>query len=158
MTDPPSRFDRALALAAAAHAGQRDKAGLPYILHPVAVATAVAEYGELAMCVGVLHDVVEDTDVTVERIADELGEDIAARVALLTKPADGSVDYDDHLAAIATDPIALRVKWADMAHNVGRLDRLDDPEARERLRAKYAGRLADLEARVAELDAAEPTD
>lgn len=55
-----SRFDEAMAFAAEAHADQRDKAGVPYILHPAAVADAVAEHGETAMIVALLHDVVED--------------------------------------------------------------------------------------------------
>ena len=63
-----SMFERALTMAAAAHAGQVDKAGHPYIFHPCGVAAAVADEGETAMCVALLHDVVEDTDVTIEEI------------------------------------------------------------------------------------------
>ena len=141
-------FDEAMALATTAHAGQVDKAGVPYILHPAAVAAAVAEYGETAMVVALLHDVVEDTDTTIETIRDRFGPEVAGPVDLLTKPEGSDLDYDTYLDRICADPIAATVKLADMRHNMGRLDALS-PEVAERLRRKYERRITRVEAAVA---------
>ncbi len=147
--------DRALLFATEAHAGQVDKADRPYIFHPVGVAEAVAAHGEVAMCVALLHDVVEDTDVTIEQIEAEFGPEVAGPVALLTKPvktepgspADDGL-YDAYLDAICADRIASIVKLADMRHNLSRLEHLDAATA-ERLRNKYEPRVARLESVVA---------
>lgn len=147
-------MDEALRFAVDAHAGQVDKAGYPYIFHPVGVAAAVADEGEIAMCVALLHDVVEDTDVTIDEIEAAFGPEVAGPVALLTKPeqhapgsaADDAHD-DDYLEGICADRIAAVVKLADVRHNLGRLEHLDD-ETADRLRRKYAPRVGRLEAVV----------
>ncbi len=140
-------FDRALAFAAEHHAGQVDKAGHPYILHPVAVAAALAGDGPVTMAVALLHDVVEDTEVTIEEIEERFGPTVAGPVALLTKP-DGDVDYGEYLDRIIEDPIATVVKLADMRHNLGRVDQLDDAAVVTRLRRKYEPRIERLEVAV----------
>lgn len=148
-------IDRALIRATKAHAGQVDKADRPYIFHPVGVAASLLHTDAVHVCVALLHDVVEDTDVTIEEIREEFGEEVASPVALLTKPDpkaepgsrrdDGQ--YDDYLDRICADPVAARVKLADVRHNLGRLEHLDD-ETADRLRRKYEPRLARLEAVV----------
>ena len=62
-------LEKAIAIAAAAHAGQVDKAGQPYILHPIRVMLSVT--GSHAQMAAILHDVVEDTSVTVDQLVDE---------------------------------------------------------------------------------------
>ncbi len=149
-----SKVDDAMKLAAKAHAGQVDKAGRPYIFHPVGVAAAVADEGEIAMCVALLHDVVEDTHITIEEIEMKFGAEVADPVALLTKPEKNDpgstaddVNYDDYLDRICDDPIAVVVKLADVRHNLGRLEHLDAATA-DRLRRKYEPRVGRLEAAV----------
>ena len=77
-------FEDALALAALAHKGQYDLAGAPYICHPMRV--ALAQTDERARIVAILHDVVEDTPVTYEDLAEAgFGAEIIAAVEALTK-------------------------------------------------------------------------
>lgn len=117
VADDPSTsmLERAIELAAKAHAGQSDKAGQPYILHPLRVMLAVR--GNLERMTAVLHDVVEDTPVTLQQLAAEgfLPEVIAA-VEALTKR-----DGETRLAAAArarANPIARIVKLAEVADNM----------------------------------------
>ena len=73
----------ALSIAREAHKGQKDKAGEDYIFHPVTVALLCD--GAKAKAVALLHDTIEDTDVTYEEIKEALGEEIADAVKLLTQ-------------------------------------------------------------------------
>ena len=104
---------KAMVLAYNAHHGQLDKSGIPYILHPVHLAEQMDD--ENSCCVALLHDTVEDTDVTLEDLAAEFPGEVVEAVALLTH-AEG-VDYFDYVRAIGTNPIATKVKLADLAHN-----------------------------------------
>lgn len=144
LTDPAA----ALRLAAAAHDGQTDQAGEPYAAHPERVqryAVAAARRAGFAAGrvrhVGVaaaLHDVAEDTPVTVDAlVADGLEAPVAAALACLTR-ADGEA-YADAVARACADPVAAAVKAGDLADNLDprRLAALDDHVA-ARLRAKYA--------------------
>ena len=109
-----STLERAIQIAAQAHAGQTDKAGAPYILHPLRVMLAVD--GEAERMAAVLHDVVEDSAVTFEDLARE-GFDAAILEALraLTKqPGESRVDAAHRAAA---NPIARAVKLADNTDN-----------------------------------------
>jgi len=141
-------IDSAAALAARAHGGQVDKAGDPYIGHPHRVAQhlrtgqSVPDY---VVAAALLHDVVEDTDVTVADIDREFGPDVAALVAALThRPFETRADYLTRV--VAAGPYAVAIKRADVADNSdeGRLSRLDEATA-ERLRGKYAATLAALD-------------
>lgn len=136
---------RAETLARAAHAGQVDKAGAPYAAHPARVAAAVAG-DPLAEATAWLHDVVEDTSMTLADLRDVgFPEPVLAAVDALTRRADE--ERDAYYARVAADPLALRVKRADIADNSGpeRLAKL--PEAtRIRLQDKYAHALAALAA------------
>ncbi|MYM75290.1 HD domain-containing protein [Duganella sp. FT109W] len=118
-------LERAIAIAAAAHAGQVDKAGQPYILHPLRVMLRVAtEHERMA---AVLHDVVEDTDVTLHALAAEgfAPEVIAAVEALTKRPGESRMQAAERAAA---NPIARVVKLADNAENMD-LSRIANPSA-----------------------------
>lgn len=127
--------NRAKDLATRAHAGQVDKAGRPYIEHVARVAAAVADDPE-AEAVAWLHDVIEDFGFPM-RWATDFPRDTRDSVIRLTRTKRESAA--DYYALIATDPIALRVKLADIADNSdeARLALLDDKTA-ARLRRKYA--------------------
>ncbi len=131
---------RAEALARSAHADQVDKAGLPYADHPARVAARVrisAPGDESAEAVAWLHDVVEDTNVTLDDLADEFGSLVAAGVEAITRrPGE---DGDAYYLRIAANRLAFLVKAADLADNTDpvRLAKLE-PAVREQLEAKYA--------------------
>lgn len=134
----PRTVEDARALAVAAHRDQIDKAGRPYIEHPAAVAAALAPYGDAAVMAGWLHDVVEDTEVTLEQLAG-LGFPpavVAAVDAVTRRPGE---TYLNAVRRCAADPIGRLVKLADNTHNSDetRLALLDESTA-ARLRAKYA--------------------
>ena len=104
---------KAMHIAYQAHHGQFDKSGAPYIFHPIHLAETMDD--EYSCCVALLHDTVEDTDVTLEDLKQVFPSEITDAVALLTH--DDSVDYFDYVRAIKHNPIARKVKLADLAHN-----------------------------------------
>ena len=139
----PQLVAAAEALSRAAHAGQVDKSGAPYAAHPARVAARVAD-DPLAAAVAWLHDVVEDTGVDIAQLRqDGFPDAVLDAVLLLTR--DDAVPADDYYRAIRANPIALRVKLADIADNSdpARLATIDVP-TRERLRRKYSHALAVL--------------
>jgi len=105
----------AIAKAATAHSGQLDKAGEPYILHPIRVMLSLTSNQD-RIC-GVLHDIIEDTDVTIEELKN-LGfpEEILEAISLLTKQ-EGET-YEDFISRLLLNPIACRVKLADLNDNM----------------------------------------
>ena len=105
--------NRALRLAYRAHAGQLDRGGVPYIFHPYHLAEQMDD--ERSICVALLHDVVEDTPVTLEEIQREFPSEIAEAVALLTH--DPSTDYFAYVRRLKANPLARKVKLADLMHN-----------------------------------------
>lgn len=126
---PKADFDlleRAYVTAERYHRGQFRKSGEPYITHPVAVATILAELGmsETTVAAGLLHDTVEDTDYSLEQCRRDFGEDIAALVDGVTKL--DKVKYGDSapaetirkmLVAMAKDIRVLLIKLSDRLHN-----------------------------------------
>ena len=104
---------KALSIAYAAHHGQLDHSGLPYIHHPLHLAETMTN--ELACTVALLHDVVEDTAVTLDDLAKEFPPEVVEAVRLLTH--EEGVDYFDYVRAIRTNQTAAIVKLADLAHN-----------------------------------------
>lgn len=106
--------NRALRLAYRAHAGQLDRGGVPYIFHPYHLAEQMDD--ERSICVALLHDVVEDSPVTLEEIQREFPSEIAEAVALLTH--DPSTDYFAYVRRLKANPLARKVKLADLMHNV----------------------------------------
>ncbi len=134
---------KAMRLCFAAHAGQLDKGGVPYVFHPFHVAEQKED--ELSTVVALLHDVVEDTDYTLEDLA-RMGFPEWALSALKLLTHDKRVPYLDYVAAIRHDPIARAVKLADLRHNSD-LSRLTDPDASALARVeKYRRAIALLEA------------
>lgn len=104
---------KAMQIAYAAHQGQVDKGGLPYIFHPYHLAEAMED--EVSCCAALLHDVVEDTAVTMEDLAKEFPPAVLEVLQLLTHRED--VAYFDYVRAIKANPIAVKIKLADIAHN-----------------------------------------
>ena len=123
---------RAIAIAAEAHQGQQDKAGAPYVLHPLRLMLRM--HTEAEMMAAVLHDVVEDTPWTLEQLRQEgFSEEVLAAVEAVTHRAGET--YEAYLARAAADPIARKVKRADLEDNMDlrRLSALTDKDV-ERLR------------------------
>lgn len=107
---------RAIEIAATAHAGQVDKGGKAYILHPLWVMDRVRHLGEDFMIVAVLHDVVEDSEWTCKDLLNEgFSAEIVFSLNLLTHFK--SVSYDDYIQAISLNMMAKVVKLRDLEHN-----------------------------------------
>ena len=105
--------NKAMGFAYKAHHGQLDYNGIPYIFHPIHLAEQMDD--EISCCAALLHDVVEDTPVTMEELAREFPSDIIEVLKLLTH--DDNVEYFAYVRAIKGNPIAKKVKLADIAHN-----------------------------------------
>ena len=139
-----STLERAIAIAAEAHAGQTDKGGQPYILHPLRVMLRLDD--EAGRIVAVLHDLLEDcpewtsAGLRVEGFAPE----VLAAIESLTKRAGET--YEAFIERAGRDEIARRVKLADLAENSD-LSRIAAPSPKDRERlAKYERAIAALEA------------
>ena len=116
---------KAMRLCFDAHKEQVDKAGAPYVFHPFHLAEQMRD--ELSTVCALLHDVVEDTDITLDDIAAAgFPAEVIEALSLLTH--DDAVEYMDYVRTIAENPIARRVKIADLKHNsdTSRLDTVDD--------------------------------
>lgn len=133
---------RAKALAHRAHAGQVDKAGRPYIEHVARVAAAVSD-DPVAETVAWLHDVIEDVPSYFGEVRDDFPHNIYLTVMRLSRAPIGS--QFAYYQGIKFNPVALRVKLADIADNSSeeRLALLDEKTA-ARLRRKYAKAIAAL--------------
>ena len=114
-----------------AHKEQVDKNGIPYIYHPIHLAEQMKD--ENTTCVALLHDVVEDTEITFEDLEKEgFTKEIIDALKLMTH--DDEVPYLEYVKEIKNNPIATVVKLADLNHNSD-LTRLDvvDEKALERV-------------------------
>ena len=132
-------FEQAIIFAVRAHEGQRRRGeSTPYIIHPMEVAAICASMtsDEDVLAAAVLHDTVEDTDVTVEEIREIFGDEIADAVALMTH-ANG-VPYMDYVKEIGKNPLARKVKLADLTHNMD-IRRIRNPRQKDydRIEKKY---------------------
>ncbi len=116
---------KALRLSFEAHKGQVDKTGMPYVFHPFHLAEQMDD--EISTVCALLHDVVEDTDITFENLL-QMGfpQTVIDVLKLLTH--EDSIPYMDYVAKIAGNPIAKKVKIADLTHNsdTTRLDVVDE--------------------------------
>lgn len=129
-----SSLERAISIAADGHAGQVDKAGQPYILHSIRV--MLAGTSEEERIAGVLHDVVEDTAVSLEDLVEAGFPDsvIAAVDALTKRPGESRLDA---ARRAVVDPVARAVKLADNADNSD-LSRIPEPTEKDHARlAEY---------------------
>lgn len=107
---------KAMNIAYNAHNGQMDKSGVPYIFHPIHLAEQMNT--EVECIVALLHDVVEDTDITFENLEKEFPIEVIQCLKLLTH--DKSVDYIEYVKKIKDNSIARKVKLADLKHNSDR--------------------------------------
>lgn len=110
--------NKALCYAYNAHHGQLDYNGIPFIFHPLHLAEAMDD--EISCCAALLHDIVEDTQLTLDDLRKEFPEEVVEIVALLThddSAESNCEDYFDYIRRIRTNPIAKKVKLADIAHN-----------------------------------------
>ncbi|VVP96391.1 HD domain-containing protein [Pseudomonas fluorescens] len=107
-------LERAIAIAAAAHAGQVDKGGAPYILHPLKVMLRMTTLEE--RIVAVLHDVVEDCEINLDDLRKEgFSEEVLTAIQSVTKVPGES--YEDFVERAAQNPIGRVVKLADLEEN-----------------------------------------
>ena len=111
---------KALAISFNAHKDQLDKSGMPYVYHPYEVAAQMDT--EVETCVALLHDVIEDTDITLNYLATIFPKEVVDALRLLTH--DSNVPYFDYIKRIKSNPIATKVKLADLSHN-SNLNRLN---------------------------------
>jgi (p)ppGpp synthase/HD superfamily hydrolase len=133
---------KAMKIAYMAHEGQTDKSGIPYIFHSYHVAEQMDT--EETVITALLHDVVEDTPLTLSYLEEEgFSKAVLEALALLTH--DRSVPYMDYIRALSHNDIALKVKLADLKHNSD-ISRLDQPDEKDRERQKkYRQALACLQ-------------
>ena len=125
-----STLQRAIEIATEAHKGQFDKSGKDYIGHPL----RVMEMGktEEEKIVGVLHDVIEDTDWTFETLAEEgFSKDVIDALRCVTKLSENE-NYDDFIERIKKNPLAVAVKINDLSDNmdIRRLPYLSDKDVK----------------------------
>ena len=106
---------KAMEMCAKAHAGQVDKAEMPYVMHPIRVAATFTD--PQLVIIALLHDVLEDsTDITPKDIYNTFGEDILNTIRTLTHLR--GEDYIDYIVRIRKDPNAVKVKLADLKDNM----------------------------------------
>ncbi len=115
---------KALKLCFEAHKEQTDKSGMPYVFHPFHLAEQMDD--ELSTVCALLHDVVEDTEITPQMLS-QMGfpKDVLHVLELLTH--DDDTPYMDYVRKISKNPVAKKVKIADLRHNSD-LTRLDAPD------------------------------
>src|SRR5882762_1765810 len=131
---------KAIAIAAQAHQEQRDKAGAPYILHPLRMMLRMSS--EIEMMAAILHDVVEDTEWTLDKLRQAgFSEEVVQAVECLTHRTHET--YEEFIARVRTNAIASKVKLADLEDNMDmrRLSTLTEKDA-ERLHKYHRAWLA----------------
>ena len=138
-----SSLERAVEIAAQAHAGQKDKAGAVYLLHPLRVMLNLDDATEAERIVAVLHDVIEDTDWTSDRLLGEgFSQEVVRALESVTKRPDE--DYMTFVRRAGNDVIGKKVKLADLRDN---LRELPNPTPGDRARRKkYEDAIKELEA------------
>lgn len=113
-----------------AHKGQFDKSNIPYVFHPFHVAESMDD--EISCTVALLHDVIEDTDISLLDLENKgFPKEVLDALKLLTHDKD--VKYMDYIERISTNPIAIKVKLSDLEHNMN-LDRIDNITDKDRER------------------------
>jgi Guanosine polyphosphate pyrophosphohydrolases/synthetases len=140
-------LNKAIEIAAKAHSGQVDKGGNPYIMHPLRVMLNFCESEpEPVKICAVLHDVVEDSNITLDDLrAEGFSDEVIAALGCLTKKP--GENYDDFISRVLTNDIACKVKNGDIADNMD-LTRIPNPMAEDEERIqkyrKASDRIADV--------------
>ncbi len=128
-------LERAFEIACEAHAGDKRRSGEAFIAHPVGVARALAELrmDTATVAAGLLHDVVEDTDVTIDKVEEEFGDDIArlvegvtklTRIKFQSREQAQAENYRKMIVAMAQDIRVIIIKLADRLHNMRTIEYL----------------------------------
>ena len=118
---------KALVISFNAHKEQVDKSGMPYVYHPYRIAEQMED--EYSTCVALLHDVVEDSDITLDDLKNKgFPQEVIEAIALMTH--DDDTPYFDYIKRIKTNPIATAVKLADLQDN-SNYERLDKVEIKD---------------------------
>lgn len=136
-----------LVLATNAHAGQFDKGGNPYILHPLRVMSFLKDADEELQCIALGHDVIEDTKTTWKDLETAgMSERVITGIRALTKMPGQS--YDEYKATVFASKDAMRVKMCDLRHNtdIRRLKGVTEKDI-ERM-AKYQKFFLEIQARL----------
>ena len=116
MTDMMNLLEKAIALAVEAHAGMVDKQGKPYILHPLHLMMQMETAEE--MITAVLHDVIEDTRITLADLRQQGFPQVILEALTLLTHDTATTSYEDYVAAIKPNSLARKVKLADLTHNM----------------------------------------
>ncbi len=130
---------KAMTIAYNAHMNQLDRAGVPYIFHPIHVAEQMND--EISCICALLHDVVEDTEITFEDLKKDFPKEVIDVLKLLTHVK--SVDYMDYIKGIKQNKIATKVKVVDIRHNSdpSRLDFVSEDDIKRAEKYKKALRI-----------------
>lgn len=135
MMNQTPTLEEAISFAALKHKGQSDKAGTPYILHPLRVMMSLGRVAtETERIVAVLHDVVEDCEVSFDDLrVIGFSEEVVAAVDALTKREDEKADYMKAIRRVAENAVARRVKIGDLTDNLD-LSRISSPTEKDQAR------------------------
>lgn len=127
---------KAMIIAYEAHKNQVDKSGVPYIYHPIHVAEQMNTENECI--IALLHDVVEDTNVTFKQLEEVFSKEIIDILKLLTKKKE--IDYYEYINKIKENAVARKAKIADIKHNLdrSRLDVITDKDIKREEKYKKA--------------------
>ena len=127
---------KAMIIAYEAHKNQVDKSGVPYIYHPIHVAEQMDTENECI--IALLHDVVEDTNVTFKQLEEVFSKEIIDILKLLTR--EENIEYDEKIKRIKNNSIACKVKIADLTHNLDktRLDFVTEVDVKRNEKYKKA--------------------
>lgn len=127
-----SLLEKSIIIATTAHSGQFDKGGNPYILHPLRVMLSLDNDED--RIVGILHDVLEDTSITLIHLEDNgFLDEIEILDALVSITRKSNESYKDFILRVKLNPIALRVKLADLKDNMN-ISRINSPTEKDFLR------------------------
>jgi len=127
-----SLLEKSIIIATSAHSGQFDKGGNPYILHPLRVMLSLDNDDD--RIVGILHDVLEDTSITLRHLEDNgFHGEIEILDALVSITRKSNESYKDFILRVKLNPIALRVKLADLKDNMN-ISRINSPTEKDFLR------------------------
>ena len=127
---------KAMIIAYEAHKNQTDKSGVPYIYNPIHVAEQMNTENECI--IALLHDVVEDTNVTFKQLEEVFSKEIIDILKLLTR--EENIEYDEYIKRIKNNSIACKVKIADLTHNLDktRLDFVTEVDVKRNEKYKKA--------------------